>query len=185
MISTNDFSTGISIEVDGQIYEVIEFQHVKPGKGAAFVRSKLRNLRTGSNVDKTFRAGEKVARAHLDKKEMEYLYRDDDYYYVMDLENYEQISLSPEEIGEAVKYLKENDRLNVVLYGEKVIGVDVPITVILTVAEAEPGIKGDTASGASKPATLETGVVVQVPLFVNVGDQIKVDTRTGTYIERA
>ncbi len=185
MISTNDFHTGISIELDGQVFEVLEFQHVKPGKGQAFVRSKLKNLNTGSIVDKTFRAGEKVPRAHLDKKEMEYLYRDDDFFYVMDMETYEQISLSADQIGDGVKYLKENDRLNVVLYGEKVIGVDVPITVVLAVAETEPGLKGDTASGASKPATLETGVVVQVPLFINEGDSVKVDTRTGSYIERA
>lgn len=185
MISTNDFHTGISIELDGQVFEVLEFQHVKPGKGQAFVRTKLKNLNTGSIVDKTFRAGEKMPRAHLDKKEMEYLYRDDDFFYVMDMETYEQISLSADQIGDGVKYLKENDRLNVVLYGEKVIGVDVPITVVLAVAETEPGLKGDTASGASKPATLETGVVVQVPLFINEGDSVKVDTRTGSYIERA
>ncbi len=185
MISTNEFHTGITIELEGEIYNVLEFQHVKPGKGAAFVRTKLKNLRTGSIVDRTFRAGEKVARAHLDRKEMEYLYRDDDLFHMMDRESYEQIPLAAEQIGDGVKYLKENDRLNVLMHGEEVVGVDVPLTVILKVAEAEPGIKGDTASGATKPATLETGLVVQVPLFVNSGDSIKVDTRTGAYIERA
>ncbi|MDW7740184.1 MAG: elongation factor P [Bacillota bacterium] len=185
MISTNDFHTGITIEYDGDIFTVLEFQHVKPGKGAAFVRSKLKNLRTGSIVDKTFRAGEKVARAHLEKKEMEYLYRDDDHFNLMDTESYEQITLTEEQIGEGVKYLKENDKIFVVFYGEKVVGVDIPITVILKVTETEPGVKGDTATGATKPATLETGVVVQVPLFINNGDSVKIDTRTGGYIERA
>lgn len=185
MISTNEFHTGITIELEGDIYNVLEFQHVKPGKGAAFVRSKLKNLRTGSIIDRTFRAGEKVARAHLERKEMEYLYRDDDLFHMMDMESYDQIALTAAQIGEGVKYLKENDRLNVLMHGEEVVGVDVPLTVVLKVSEAEPGIKGDTASGATKPAKLETGLVVQVPLFVNSGDSIKVDTRTGAYIERA
>lgn len=184
MISTNDFHTGITIELEGEIYNILEFQHVKPGKGAAFVRSKLKNLRTGSIVDKTFRAGEKMAKVHLERKEMEYLYRDDDSFYLMDLETYEQLLLSEEQIGEGTKYLKENDRLNIVMHGEKVIGVDIPITVVLEVAETEPGLKGDTASGATKPAKMETGLVVQVPLFVNSGDQLKIDTRSGAYIER-
>lgn len=185
MISTNEFKTGITIEMDGEIYSVLEFQHVKPGKGAAFVRTKLKNLRSGSIVDHTFRAGEKVARAHLERKEMEYLYRDDDTFYMMDAETYEQLALPAETLGEGSKYLKENDRLTVVMLGEEVVGVDVPITVVLEVADTEPGIKGDTASGATKPATMETGLVVQVPLFVNSGDKIKIDTRTGSYLERA
>ncbi len=185
MISTNEFKTGITIEMDGEIYSVLEFQHVKPGKGAAFVRTKLKNLRSGSIVDHTFRAGEKVARAHLERKEMEYLYRDDDTFYLMDAETYEQLALPAETLGEGSKYLKENDRLTVVMLGDEVVGVDVPITVILEVADTEPGIKGDTASGATKPATMETGLVVQVPLFVNSGDKIKIDTRTGSYLERA
>ncbi len=185
MISTNEFKTGITIEMDGEIYSVLEFQHVKPGKGAAFVRTKLKNLRSGSTVDHTFRAGEKVARAHLERKEMEYLYRDDDTFYLMDAETYEQLALPAETLGEGSKYLKENDRLTVVMLGEEVVGVDVPITVVLEVADTEPGIKGDTASGATKPATMETGLVVQVPLFVNSGDKIKIDTRTGSYLERA
>ncbi len=185
MISTSEFKTGITIEMNGDIYSVLEFQHVKPGKGAAFVRTKLKNLRTGSIVDHTFRAGEKVARAHLERKEMEYLYRDDDTYYLMDAITYEQLPLLAETLGEGSKYLKENDRLTVVMLGEEVVGVEVPITVILAVTDTEPGIKGDTTSGATKPATMETGLVVQVPLFVNSGDKVKIDTRTGSYLERA
>jgi elongation factor P len=185
MISTNDFHTGVTIEYEGDIYNVLEFQHVKPGKGNAFVRSKLKNLRSGAIIDKTFRAGEKLARAHLERKEMEYLYREDNFFHVMDMESYEQITISEEQLGDGVKYIKENDRLNVILYKEEIVGVDIPFTVTLAVAETEPGVKGDTASGASKPAKLETGLVVQVPLFVNEGDLIRVDTRTGNYIERA
>jgi elongation factor P len=184
MISSNDFHTGVTIELDGEIFTVLEFQHVKPGKGQAFVRSKLKNLRTGSITDKTFRAGEKVAKAHLDRKEMEYLYRDGDSFHVMDTETYEQVILDADQIGDGVKYLKENDRLNVVFYKENVIGVEVPITVNLVVSETEPGLKGDTASGATKPATMETGLTVMVPLFINEGDIIKIDTRTGAYLER-
>lgn len=185
MISTNEFKTGITIELEGEIYSVLEFQHVKPGKGAAFVRSKLKNLRSGSIVDRTFRAGEKMARAHLERKEMEYLYRDDDSFYLMDTETFEQVALSADQIGDSIKYLKENDRLSILVYGDEIVGVDVPITVVLQVTDTEPGVKGDTASGASKPATIETGLVVQVPLFINSGDYIKIDTRTGSYIERA
>ena len=185
MISTSDFHTGISVELEGEIFTILEFQHVKPGKGAAFVRSKLKNLRTGSIAERTFRAGEKMARAHLERKEMEYLYRDGDSFHMMDMETYEQITLSSEQIGEGIKYLKENDHLNVVMHGDKLLGVDVPLSVVLKVEETEPGLKGDTASGASKPATMETGLVVQVPLFVNSGDSIKIDTRSGSYIERA
>ncbi|MFO7952366.1 MAG: elongation factor P [Bacillota bacterium] len=185
MISTNDFQTGLTIEFEGELYSVLEFQHVKPGKGAAFVRSKLKNLRSGSIIEHTFRAGEKVPKAHLERKEMEYLYRDEDFFYLMDLETYEQLSMPVGDIGSGAKYLKENDRLNIVMYGDEVIGVDLPVTVTLQVTDTEPGIKGDTASGASKPATLETGLVVQVPIFINSGDLVKVDTRSGEYIERA
>lgn len=185
MISTNDFHTGLTIELEGEVYTVVDFQHVKPGKGAAFVRSKLKNLRTGSITEKTFRAGEKVNRAHLERKEMEYLYRSGDDFYLMDLENYEQITVSGEQIGDAVKYLKENERLHVLLYGEKIMGLELPNTVELTVVDTEPGFKGDTAAGGSKPATLETGLVVQVPFFINTGDKVHIDTRSGAYIERA
>ena len=184
MISTNDFHTGLTIELDNEIFTVVEFQHVKPGKGAAFVRSKLKNLRTGAVTERTFRAGEKVARAHLERKPMEYLYRSGDDYYLMDLENYEQIALSQEQMGDAVKYLKENEKLNVVMYGEKVVGIEMPNAVELKVVQTEPGVKGDTAAGGSKPATLETGLVVNVPFFINEGDVVRIDTRSGEYIER-
>ncbi len=185
MISTNEFRNGITIEMNGDIFTVLEFQHVKPGKGAAFVRSKLKNLRTGSIIEHTFRAGEKVGKAHLERKEVEYLYRDEDFFYLMDLETYEQITLDEEKLGSGIKYLKENDRLQILMHGDEVVGVDLPVTVILKVADTEPGLKGDTASGATKPATMETGLVVHLPLFINPGDLIKIDTRSGNYIERA
>lgn len=184
MISTNDFHTGLTIELDGDIFTVVEFQHVKPGKGSAFVRSKLKNIRTEAVLEKTFRAGEKVPRAHLERKEMEYLYRSGESYCLMDLQTYEQINLSGEQMGEATSYLKENERLTVLMHDERVVGLELPHTVELSVAETEPGFKGDTASGGSKPATLETGLVVNVPLFIDIGDQVRVDTRTGEYVER-
>lgn len=185
MISTNDFQTGLTIEVDNDIYTVIEFQHVKPGKGAAFVRSKLKNLRTGSTTEKTFRAGEKVSKAHLERKEVEYLYRADDDIFVMDVETYEQLPVTLKQLGDRFNYMKENDRLFLLFYGDEIIGVEVPQTVELKVVETDPGVKGDTASGGSKPATLETGLVVQVPFFINEGDVLRIDTRSGNYIERA
>ena len=184
MISTNDFHTGLTIELEGDIFMVMEFQHVKPGKGSAFVRSKLKNLRSGAVLERTFRAGEKVPRAHLERKEMEYLYRTGDNFCLMDLETYEQITLSGEQMGEATLYLKENEKLTVLMHEDSIVGLELPYTVELKVVEAEPGFKGDTASGGSKPAKLETGLVVNVPLFIDVGDRIKVDTRTGEYIER-
>lgn len=184
MISTNDFHTGLTIELDGDIFTVVEFQHVKPGKGSAFVRSKLKNIRTEAVLEKTFRAGEKVPRAHLERKEMEYLYRSGESYCLMDLQTYEQINLSGEQMGEATSYLKENERLTVLMHDERVVGLELPHTVELSVAETDPGFKGDTASGGSKPATLETGLVVNVPLFIDIGDQVRVDTRTGEYVER-
>ncbi len=185
MISTSDFHTGLTIEVDNDIYTVIEFQHVKPGKGAAFVRSKLKNLRTGSTTEKTFRAGEKVGKAHLERKEVEYLYWADDDFFVMDVETYEQLPVNAKQIGDKRKYIKENDRFTLLFYGEEIIDVEVSQTVELKVTETDPGVKGDTASGGSKPATLETGLVVQVPFFINVGDVLRIDTRSGNYIERA
>jgi len=184
LISTNDFHTGLTIELEGDIFMVMEFQHVKPGKGSAFVRSKLKNLRSGAVLERTFRAGEKVPRAHLERKEMEYLYRTGDNFCLMDLETYEQITLSGEQMGEATLYLKENEKLTVLMHEDSIVGLELPYTVELKVVEAEPGFKGDTASGGSKPAKLETGLVVNVPLFIDVGDRIKVDTRTGEYIER-
>lgn len=184
MISTNDFQTGLTIELDGEIYSVIDFQHVKPGKGAAFVRSRLRNLRSGSTTEKTFRAGEKVARAMIEKKEMEYLYSDGEEYILMDTESYEQISLSAEQLGENTLYLKENMRITVLDYKGESIGIELPHSVELTVVETDPGYKGDTAAGGSKPAKLETGLVVQVPFFINEGDVLRIDTRSGEYLER-
>jgi elongation factor P len=184
MISTNDFHTGLTIEVEGELLVVVDFQHVKPGKGAAFVRAKLKNLRTGSTTERTFRAGEKLSRAHMERKEMEFLYSSDNEYYLMDMETYEQMALPKEQMGDAVKYLKENDKLTVMMHGEKVVGVEVAYTVALKVVETDPGVKGDTAAGGSKPATLETGLGVQVPFFINVGDVLRIDTRSGAYIER-
>ncbi len=185
MISTNDFRTGVTIELNGDIFTVVDFQHVKPGKGAAFVRSKLRNIRTGATVEQTFRAGEKVAKAHLEKKSMQYLYNDGESYVVMDNDTYEQLNLQKQHFDGGEKFLKDNMIINVLMFGSEIIGVEMPIHVELKVTETEPGIKGDTATGASKNATLESGVVVQVPLFIEEGNVLKIDTRTGNYIERA
>jgi elongation factor P len=185
LISSNDFKTGISIELDGDAYQVVEFQHVKPGKGSAFVRTKLRNVRTGAIVETTFNAGEKMPRAHLDRRDMQYLYNDGEYYVVMDMENYEQTNLTEEQIGEGKNYLKENMTLSVLFFKGNIMGVDMPGQVELEVIETEPGIKGDTASGGNKPATLETGYVVRVPFFINVGDVLRINTKNGEYIERA
>lgn len=185
MISSNDFRPGVTIELNGDPCQVIEFQHVKPGKGAAFVRTKVRNLKTGSTTEMTFRGGEKVPRATLDRREMQYLYFDGESYVFMDNESYEQISLTEEQLDGGEKFLKENMDCQIMIYQGQVLGVELPNTVELAVTETEPGIKGDTASGGSKPATLETGVTVQVPFFVNTGDVLRIDTRTGTYIERA
>jgi elongation factor P len=184
MISTNDFRPGITVEIDGEIYEVVEFLHVKPGKGSAFVRTKLRNIKTQSVIERNFRAGEKFPRAILERREMQYLYNRDDIYHFMDTTTYEQVSLPKETIGDAVKFLKENTLVYVIFHNGTPIGVELPITVELEVVNTEPGFRGDTVTGGSKPATLETGAVIQVPLFVNVGDIIKIDTRTGEYLER-
>ncbi|MCL6639316.1 MAG: elongation factor P [Firmicutes bacterium] len=185
MISTNDFKTGLTIELDGEVYQVIDFQHVKPGKGAAFVRSKIKNMRTGAVVERTFNAGEKIPRARIDRREMQYLYNDGKDYNFMDMESYDQIQLTGDQLGDAVKYLKENMNIQVLMYQGRHIGVELPNFVELEVVDTAPGIKGDTASGGSKPATLETGAVVQVPFFINVGDKLQIDTRTGNYIKRA
>lgn len=184
MISTNDFHTGLTIELDGDIYMVIDFQHVKPGKGSAFVRSKLKNLRSGSTTERTFRAGEKVPRAIIERKEMEYLYASGEEYIFMDTESYEQISLSRQKLGDNLKYLKENMQLNILLFKGEILGLELPNSVELKVVETEPGFKGDTAAGGSKPAKLETGLVVQVPFFINEGDVLRIDTRSGAYLER-
>ena len=185
MISSNDFRPGVTIEIDGDAYQVLEFQHVKPGKGAAFVRTKMRNIRTGSTVERTFDAGEKVPKAHLDRRAMEYLYNDGEAYIFMDQQNYDQIPVTDEQLGDGKKFLIENMECSVLFYKGQIMGIDLPGQVVLTVTETEPGIKGDTASGGNKPATLETGYVVRVPFFINAGDLIRVNTKTGEYIERA
>jgi len=185
MISTNDFKTGLTIELEGDVYTVVEFQHVKPGKGSAFVRTKLKNRRTGAVVERTFRAGEKVPKAHIEKRQMQYLYNEGDMYTFMDTENYEQIALNVDQLDDAMKYLKENMNIDILFYQGKPMGVELPNTVVLKVIETEPGVRGDTATGASKTAKLETGATVLVPLFVNVGDELIIDTRTGEYVQRA
>ncbi|PID03550.1 elongation factor P [Sporosarcina sp. P2] len=185
MISVNEFRTGLTIEVDGDIWRVMDFQHVKPGKGAAFVRSKLRNLRSGNVNEKTFRAGEKVEKAQIDNRKMQYLYADGDMHVFMDNESYEQIELSEKQLEYELKFLKENMEVHVITYKDEVLGVELPVTVTLEVAETEPGIKGDTASGGSKPAKMETGLVVQVPFFVNQGDMLIINTEEAEYVSRA
>ena len=184
MISTSNFHNGLTIELDGKVYQVIDFQHSKMGRGGALDKTKLRDVENGGVIEKTFRGGEKVARARVDQREKQYLYRDAEDYVFMDTETYEQIFLSKEQLGDKVNYLKENMVLEVSMYEGRPIDIELPIFVELSVAETQPGIRGNTVSGGSKPATLETGAVVQVPLFIDVGDLIKVDTRTGEYIER-
>ena len=185
MISVNDFKTGLTIEVDGSLWRVIDFQHVKPGKGAAFVRSKLRNLRNGAIQEKTFRAGEKVAKAQIDNRKMQYLYANGDQHVFMDTESYDQIELPADAIEYELKFLRENMEVHIMMYQGESLGVELPNSVELEVTETEPGIKGDTASGGTKPATLETGLTVQVPFFVNQGDRLIVNTTDGSYVSRA
>lgn len=185
MISVNDFKTGLTIEVDGGLWRVIDFQHVKPGKGAAFVRSKLRNLRTGAIQEKTFRAGEKVAKAQIDNRKMQYLYASGDQHVFMDNESYDQIELPASTIEYELKFLKENMEIHIMLFQGESLGIELPNSVELEVTETEPGIKGDTASGGTKPATVETGLVVQVPFFVNQGDRLIINTTDGSYVSRA
>lgn len=185
MISVNDFKTGLTIEVDGGIWRVVEFQHVKPGKGAAFVRSKLKNLRTGSIQEKTFRGGEKVGRAQIDNRRMQYLYDNGGSHVFMDNETYEQIEIPGEQIEDKLKFMKENMEIHIIMFESEILGVELPNTVELEVTSTEPGIRGDTSSGGSKPATLETGAVVTVPLFVNVGDRLMINTQEGSYVSRA
>lgn len=185
MISTSDFKTGLTIELDNEVWQILEFQHVKPGKGAAFVRTKLKNLRNGNIQEKNFRTTEKVARAHVETRKMQYLYNSGNEYAFMDNESYEQITLTEAQIKNELNYLLENMTVNIIMYQGEILGIELPNTVELTVVDTEPGIRGDTASGGSKPATLETGLVVQVPFFVNVGDKLIIDTRTGEYVSRA
>ena len=184
MISAGDFRNGITIELDNNIFQIIEFQHVKPGKGAAFVRTKLKNIKSGGVVEKTFRPTEKCPQARIDRKDMQYLYSDGDLFYFMDVENYEQIALNAEAIGDALKFVKENEMCKVCSHNGSVFAVEPPLFVELEITDTEPGFKGDTATGASKPAVVETGASVNVPLFVNQGDKIKIDTRTGEYLSR-
>ncbi|SDB99797.1 translation elongation factor P (EF-P) [Pelagirhabdus alkalitolerans] len=185
MISVNDFKTGLTIEVDNNIWQVIEFQHVKPGKGAAFVRSKLRNLRNGNIQDKTFRAGEKVNKAHIENRKMQYLYAAGEMHTFMDMETYDQVEIPAKQIENELNYLLENMEVNIISYEGETLGVTLPNNVELEVVETEPGIKGDTASGGSKPAKMETGLTVQVPFFVNQGDRLIVSTQDGKYVSRA
>ena len=184
MISAGDFRNGITIEYDNNVDQIIEFQHVKPGKGAAFVRTKLKNIKSGGVVEKTFRPTEKCPQARIDRKDMQYLYHDGDLYNFMDTETYEQIALDADTIGDALKFVKENEMCKVCSHNGSVFSVEPPLFVELEITETEPGFKGDTATGASKPAIVETGAQVSVPLFVEQGDKIKIDTRTGEYLSR-
>src|SRR5579862_5500070 len=184
-VTTNDLKNGMTLDLPEGLFSVVEFQHVKPGKGGAFVRTKLKNVRTGAVLDRTYRADEKLEQAIIDKRGMQFLYRDGSDYVFMDTASYEQMSVDAETLGSAGRFLKEGDTANLALYRGEVVGVDLPAAVELTVTETEPGVQGDRVSGARKPATLETGIVVQVPLFVNPGESIRVDTRTGDYLTRA
>jgi elongation factor P len=185
MFSTSDFRKGLKIEFKGDPYVIVDFLHVKPGKGGAFVRTKLKNMISGRVLDETFRSGEKVGRPDLEEKSVQYLYLDNEGYCFMDNETYEQVFLNDEQVGDAKNYMQENINVSLLMYKGQPIGLDMPITVNLEVVETEPGVKGDTATGATKAAKLETGHVVQVPLFINEGDVLKIDTRSGDYLERA
>jgi elongation factor P len=184
-ISTNDLKNGMTLDLSEGLFSVVEFQHVKPGKGGAFVRTKLKNVRTGAVLERTFRADEKVEQAVIDKREMQYLYRDGEQYVFMDNVSYDQLNVEAPALGGAARFVKEGDSAVLSLYDGEIVGVDLPAAVELTVSETEPGLQGDRVSGARKPATLETGLVVSVPLFVNPGDRVKVDTRSGEYLTRA
>ena len=185
MISAGDFKNGLTLEIDGNVVQIMEFQHVKPGKGAAFVRTKLKNVINGGVVEKTFRPTEKFPQARIDRVDMQYLYNDGDLYYFMDVNTYEQIGLSADQIGDALKFVKENEMVKMCAHNGNVFAVEPPLFVELEITETEPGFKGDTATGASKPAVVETGATVYVPLFVEQGEKIKIDTRTGEYLSRA
>ena len=184
MISAGDFKNGITIELDGCLYIITDFQHVKPGKGAAFVRSTLKNLETGAVVERTFRPSEKMSRAHIDRRDLQYLYTDGNLYHFMDNETYEQLEMNADDIGDSLTFVKENDMVKVLVHNGRIFGIEPPLFVELAVTQTDPGFKGDTAQGATKPATVETGATVKVPLFVSNGDVIKIDTRTGEYLGR-
>ena len=184
-VSSNDLKNGMTLVMDRSLMQVVEFQHVKPGKGPAFVRSKLKNVRTGSVVEHTFRAGENLERATIDKRDMQYLYRDGEDYVFMDNETYDQMPVTPDALGDTANYVVEGSTATLLMYGSEIVGTDMAASVELEISETEPGIQGDRVSGATKPATLETGLVIQVPLFVGPGERVKVDTRSGSYISRA
>ena len=185
MITAGDFRNGVTFEEDGNVCQIVEFQHVKPGKGAAFVRAKVRNVITGGVVEKTYRPTDKFEKAHIERKDMQYLYNDGELFYFMDVETYDQMPLSADQLGDALKFVKENEMVKLLIYKGNVFGVEPPNFVELVVTETEPGFKGDTSTGATKPATLETGATINVPLFIDIDDVIRVDTRTGSYMERA
>ncbi|MEF2805697.1 MAG: elongation factor P [Massilistercora timonensis] len=184
MVSAGDFKNGLTVEIEGTVYQILEFQHVKPGKGAAFVRTKLKNIINGGVVEKTFRPTEKFENAHIDRKEMQYLYNDGDLYYFMDTETFDQIAVNADTVGDSLKFVKENESVKVSSYQGDVFAIEPPLNVELVITETEPGFKGDTAQGATKPAIVETGAQVMVPLFVEQEDKIKIDTRTGEYLSR-
>ena len=184
MISAGDFKNGVTLEIEGNIYQILEFQHVKPGKGAAFVRTKLKNIISGGVIEKTFRPTEKFPKAHIERKDMQYLYSDGELFHFMDVETYDQIALNEDAIGDALKFVKENEMVKICSHKGNVFAVEPPLFVELAIIDTEPGFKGDTAQGATKPATVETGAVVYVPLFVEMGDVLKIDTRTGEYLSR-
>ncbi len=185
MISAGDFRNGITFEMDGQVYQIIEFQHVKPGKGAAFVRAKIRNVKSGSTVERTFNPSDKFPLARVERKDMQYLYSDGELFYFMDVETYDQLPLNQEQLGDALKFVKENEVVQILSTQGEVFGIEPPNFVVLEVTHTEPGFAGNTATGATKPATVETGAQIKVPLFVNIGDLVRIDTRTGEYMERA
>ncbi len=184
MVSAGDFRNGLTIEMDNNIYQVIDFQHVKPGKGAAFVRTKLKNIKNGGAIEKTFRPTEKFPQAHIDRSEMQYLYADGDLYNFMDVNTYDQFALNAEAVGDSLKFVKENEMVKMCSHNKQVFAIEPPLFVELVITATEPGFKGDTAQGATKPATVETGATVYVPLFVEEGDKISIDTRTGEYLKR-
>ena len=184
-ITTNDLKNGMTLELDDGLFQIVDFQHVKPGKGHAFVRTSLRNVRAGGTVERTFRAGEKVERATIDKREMNFLYKDGDDYVFMDNETYEQTNVSPEALGDTGNYIVDGSTAVLLMFGTEIVGTDIAASVELNIAETEPGLQGDRSSGGTKPATLETGLVVQVPLFIEPGERVKIDTRSGEYLSRA
>ena len=184
MISSNDFRTGVTVELDGSVWRVVEFLHVKPGKGSAFVRTKLKNVQTGNTVDRTFRAGETVPQANIEKRTMQHTYKDGEEYVFMDMETYEETRMNGENLGDRTNFLKEEMEVNVLFWDEQVLEIELPTSVVLEITDTDPGVKGDTATGGTKPAIVETGAQVMVPLFISIGEKIKVDTRDGSYLGR-